>query len=160
MARYLLISTVIVFTIAVVVAGWINRDLIRIKIASVYAHVPPKPGSANPVETANPVPLHGDAPWALSALPECFVQLSVTTGPRPYVLAHLPAGSVAVDAPASLTYADCSISLHGDRADVVRGEDRFRIPPHVELYRTPETLSLLRRDASGLELRVYQPKQP
>ena len=43
MLRYLLLSTVIVFAVAIVVAGWVNRDLIRIKIASVYARVAPKP---------------------------------------------------------------------------------------------------------------------
>ena len=43
MARYLILSALIVFGVAIAVAGWVNRDLIRIKIASVYARVPPKP---------------------------------------------------------------------------------------------------------------------
>jgi hypothetical protein len=159
-ARYLALSTVIVFAVAVLVAGWMNRDLIRIKIASVYAKVPPKPGSSNPPEGANGQGLRGDAPWALSALPECFVQTSETTGPTAYSLAHLPAGSVPVRAPATLRYGDCTIFLTGDEAFVARGADRFRIPPKVRFYRTLQTLALLRVEGAGTELRVYQPAQP
>ena len=39
MLRYLAISTVIVLTVAVIVAGWMNRDLIRIKIASAAGEI-------------------------------------------------------------------------------------------------------------------------
>ena len=160
MIRYLALSTLIVLTVAVVVAGWMNRDLIRIKIASVYAPVSPKPAPSNPFESSNPVPLKGDAPWALSALPECLVQMSESTGPATYVLAHLPAGSVQVQPPATLRYGDCTISVTDDEAFVSRGADRFHIPPKVRFYRTPQTLALLRAEGGGTELRVYQPAQP
>ncbi len=151
-------STVIVLAVAVVVAGWTNRDLIRIKIASVYAPVPPKPAPpANPIQTSNAVPLRGDAPWALSALPECLTQLSETTGPPAYVLRHLPAGSVAVAPPDTLAYGNCTISVVGDQAFVRRGHDLFRIPPVVHFYRTGATLSLLHVGSGGMELRVYEP---
>jgi hypothetical protein len=155
--RYLLISTVIVFTVAIVVAGWMNRDLIRIKIASVYAPVSPKPGPWNPIERRSSVPLRGDAPWALSALPECLTQVSETTGPPAYTLAHLPSGSLPVQPPATLRYGDCTISVSDDEAFVSRGADRYRIPPKVRFYRTPRTLALLHAEAGGTELRVYQP---
>jgi hypothetical protein len=157
MLRYLAISTVIVVGVALVVAGWTNRDLIRIKIASVYASVPPKPAAPNGLEMPNGVPLRGDAPWALSALPECFIQLSETTGPPHYVMAHLPAGATVVTPPATLTYADCSISIVDNEAFVTRGADRFRIPPRVRFYRTEATLALLYVESGGMELRVYQP---
>ncbi|HKE35867.1 MAG TPA: hypothetical protein VKB39_00445 [Candidatus Baltobacteraceae bacterium] len=159
MLRYLLVSTIIVLTVAVVVAGWINRDLIRIKMASVYAPVSPKPVPSNPIESSHPAALKGDAPWALSALPECLVQMSETTGPPAYTAAHLPAGSVPVRSPATLRYGDCTISVTGDEAFVSRGADRFRIPPRVRFYRTPQLLALLRVEGSGSELRVYQPPQ-
>jgi hypothetical protein len=158
--RYLIISTVIVFTVAIVVAGWMNRDLIRIKIASVYASAPPKPLPSSPSGSASTVGLRGDAPWALSALPECLVQTSETTGPEAYALAHLPAGSVPLAAPATLRYGDCTISVTGDEAFVSRGADRFRIPPKVRFYRTARTLGLLRVEGGGSELRVYQPARP
>jgi len=158
--RYLLISTIIVLAVAVAVAGWINRDLIRIKIASVYAPVSPKPVQPNPTARGSPVPLRGDAPWALSALPECLVQTSESTGPPGYTLAHLPPGSERLEPPATLRYGDCTISVAGDEAFVSRGADRFRIPPKIRFYRTSATLSLLRVEGRGTELRVYEPARP
>jgi len=160
MLRYLAISTVIVLAIAIVVAGWMNRDLIRIKIASVYAPAPPKPLPSEGPGRGTPVPLSGDAPWALSALPECLVQISETTGPPDYVLPHLPPGSQPVHPPRTLRYGDCTIFVTGDEATVSRGADRFRIPPKIRFYRTSATLALLRVEGGGMDLRVYQPAAP
>lgn len=140
-----------------VAAGWVNRDLIRIKIASVYARVNPKPQAANRAGGAATNGLRGDAPWALSALPECLIQTSETTGPRAYVVGHLPAGATPIAPPATLRYGDCTISLSGDEAYVRRGNDRFRIPPPVRFYRASGALALLRESSNGNELRVYQP---
>ena len=53
--RYLLLSTAIVVGAAMVVAAWVNRDLIRIKIASVYARVAGEGGRSG-VEWANDDP--------------------------------------------------------------------------------------------------------
>jgi len=152
---------VIVFTVAIGLAAWINRDLIRLKIASVYIKVPPKAGSSNPPASVRPAALQGDAPWALSALPECLTQTSESTGNRSYVLAHLPAGASRVAPPESLTYGDCTISIVDDEAYVRRGEDRFHIPPPSTFYRASGALALLRgANAAAMELRVYQPVQP
>jgi hypothetical protein len=157
MLRYFLISAGIVFAVAIVVAGWVNRDLIRIKIASVYARVPPKAERAVPMSGGSTDALRGDAPWALSALPECLIQVSETTGPPSYVMPHLPAGSRAIAPPATLRYGDCTIFVTGDEAYVTRGADRLRIPPRVRLYRTATRLALLRIEGGGMDLRVYQP---
>ena len=78
----------IVLGFGVVVAAWVNRDLIRIKIASVYARVAPKPGASSPASSAAIAPMSGDAPWALSALPECFTQVSESSGSGRYVRAQ------------------------------------------------------------------------
>ena len=157
MIRYLILSAVIVIGTTVLVAAWVNRDLIRIKIASVYAPVPAKPGERNPADSGTAAPLQGDAPWALSALPECLTQTTKSRGPRAYVLAHLPAGAVAIAPPATLVYGDCSISIAGDEAYVRRGTDRLRIPPRARFYRAPGSLALFRETPDGAELRVYQP---
>ncbi len=158
MIRYLILSTAIVLAIAVVVAGWTNRDLIRIKLASVYARVPTKAGAADVLERGSAAPLSGDAPWALSALPECLIQTSESTGSPAYVRAHLPPGAAtgraAGDAglwrlqhyvlPAtkrtcgggptgSGSHLACSFTVRGD------------------------LLALIRRTAQGAELRVYAP---
>ncbi len=157
MLRYLLLSAAIVFGAAVAAAGWVNRDLIRIKIASVYARVPPKPGASGALAGGTAAPLHGDAPWALSALPECLLQTSESTGSLAYVRAHLPPHAVAIAPPATLIYGDCSISFTGDEAYVRRGDDRFRIPPSVRFYRADGLLALVRETPGQVDLRVYEP---
>ena len=159
MVRYLLLSTLIVVGVAAVVAGWVNRDLIRIKIASVYARVHSKPGSASAPEGTT-APLSGDAPWALSALPECLMQTSEANGNIGYVRAHLPADMEPIAPPATLTYGDCRIIIAGDEAWVRRGQDKLRIPPRVQFYRGRGVLAMIRRTPAGDELRVYEPAQP
>jgi hypothetical protein len=155
--RYLALSTVLVVAVAVIVAGWALRDRLRIQVGEGRGSGPPKPQASS---TARPQSgLGGDAPWALAALPECFEQLTTDTGPRAFLLAHLPANSVVVVPPARLRYADCTIFVRDDEAVVSRGSDRLRIPPPARFYRSPGTLSLLRSTAGGGELRVYQPRQ-
>jgi hypothetical protein len=155
MLRYLVISAVVVLSALVLGTGWAQRDLIRIRIAAAFATVPPKREAGSALGPADRSGVRGDAAWALSALPECLIQTSESTGPLPYVLRHLPGGSAAVSAPARLVYGDCTISLVDDEAYVVRGNDRLRIPPRVRFYRGPGFLALLRTDGSGNELRVY-----
>jgi hypothetical protein len=147
---------VIVVGGAVLATAWVNRDLIRIRIASVYAGSP-KPAAPNEPIAGGGAPLRGDAPWALSALPECLIQTSESTGPSSYVRAHLPPGALAVAPPARLVYGDCAISIVGDEAYVQRGNDRLRIPPHVRFYRAAGLLAMIRETPKGAELRVYQP---
>ncbi len=139
------------------VAAWVNRDLIRIKIASVYARVPPKAGAAAARRKTAISALSGDAPWALSALPECLIQMSESHGSLAYVRAHLPPGALAIVPPATLVYGDCSIRIDGSEAFVRRGADRLRIPPRVKFYRAEGLLALIRETAQSAELRVYQP---
>jgi len=158
MGRYLLISTVIVVGIAVLVAGWANRDLIRVKIASVYARAHAKAGGASSAQ-GTVAPLSGDAPWALSALPECLMQISESSGSPDYVRAHLPAGATAILPPAVLAYADCKIEIVADEAYVVRGSDRLRIPPRAHFYRAKGLLAVIRETPQKAQLRVYEPAQ-
>ena len=106
------------------------------------------------------MPFRGDAPWALSALPECLSQLSVTTGSASFVRSHVPAGATPVVPPATLSYGDCTISVAGDEAEVRRGNDRFHIPGSVRFYRGPALLAVLRSGGGGNELRVYLPTHP
>lgn len=160
MIKYLAMSTVIVLGVGVIVAAWVNRDLIRIKIASVYARVAPKPGASSPVSSGAIAPMSGDAPWALSALPECLTQVSESSGSGGYVRAHLPRSAVRIVPPARLSYGDCTISIDGDEAFVRRGTDRFRIPPSVQFYRAQGEVAMMRETGASVELRVYQPVRP
>jgi hypothetical protein len=156
MLRYFVLATAIVLGCAVVIAGWVNRDALRIKIASVYAPARPKPQPAGASGNAVRAGVHGDAPWALSALPECLIQTSETTGPLDYVLRQVPAGATPVVPPATLRYGDCTIWVTGDEAFVRRGDDRLHIPPRVRFYRKAGLLVLLHETANGNELRVYE----
>ncbi|MBV8725809.1 MAG: hypothetical protein JO078_06660 [Candidatus Eremiobacteraeota bacterium] len=157
MAKYLILSTAIVFGVAVIAAGWFNRDLIRVKIAGVYARAHSKGGAFSGSPAHRNVPLSGDAPWALSALPECLRQLSKSSGSVPYVRAHLPRDAVAIAPPATLVFGDCTIAIDDDEAYVRRGSDRLRIPPRVRFYRAPGMLALIRDSGGIAELRLYQP---
>lgn len=155
MLRYYAIATGLVLAIAIVATAWVNRDLIRIKIASVNVRVPPKAADALPVGSRPHTSLTGDAPWALSALPDCLHQRAESTGTLAYTRAHLPPGLTPVAPGSRLTYGPCTISVVDGEAYVRRGSDRLRIPPHVQFYRAPGVLALLRTSSSGSELRVY-----
>ena len=159
MVRYLILSTVIVLSVAVLATAWVNRDLIRIKVGSAYAHVRAKAGGAGAPAPPASAALRGDAPWALSALPECLTQVSESSGPASYVRARLPRGAAPIVPPATLVYGDCTITIAGDQADVRRGADRLRIPPSVQFYRASGLLALMREDSHGAQLRVYEPAQ-
>jgi hypothetical protein len=147
---------VVVLATAIVISGWGLRNRLRVNVGEGHG----RGGAPNPQASTTPPPpstLAGDAPWAMSALPDCFEQLSVDTGPREFLLRHLPADSVRVAPPARLQFADCTISVVRDELYVQRGGDAFRIPSPARLYRSPSRLSLLRSTAGGGELRVYQP---
>lgn len=152
-----MISAAIVFGVAVIAAGWFHRDLIRVKIAGVYARAHSTGGAFSGSPAHRNVPLSGDAPWALSALPECLRQLSKSHGSAPYVRAHLPRDAVAIVPPATLVYGDCTIAIDDDEAYVSRGSDRLRIPPRVRFYRAPGVLAFIRESGGMAELRLYQP---
>ncbi|HET7812760.1 MAG TPA: hypothetical protein VFL13_00145 [Candidatus Baltobacteraceae bacterium] len=147
-------------TIFIAVAGWTNREKIALKIKSVYASVPPKASQALPPGKRGHSNVAGDAPWAMSALPECFTQESKTSGPSAYVLAHLPAGAAMMRPGETASFGDCSLQVSGDAILVTRGSDRLRIPPIARLYRAGTTLALLRGGGGGLELRIYDTAAP
>jgi hypothetical protein len=157
--RYFAIATVIVLTVVVLATAWENRELIRIRIASTNLPAPPKPADSMGGRRQD-VPFRGDAPWALSALPECLTQLSSSTGTLAYVRGRVPEGATPVVPPATLSYGDCTISVVGDEADVRRGNDRFHIPGSVRFYRGPALLAVLQSSGGGNELRVYLPTHP
>ena len=156
MLRYYAIATVIVLVIATVATAWVGRDLIRIKMASVNVRATPKPVNPNGALPANGRAFVGDAPWALSALPECLIQREESRGTLAYVKAQLPAGAELIAPPATLHYGNCTILLTGDEALVRRGTDRFRIPPVARFYRIGTELALMRVVAGTADLRIYR----
>jgi hypothetical protein len=142
--RYFAIATVIVLTIVVLVTMRARLGLPgHVNFWKVTAP-PPKIGSVT-----------GNAPWALSALPDCFNQTSETTGSAAYVAAQLPAGAQLVAAGTHLTYGVCTILVRSDELLVERGSDRLRVPPRTRLYIVGNSLALLRTSGTTTILRTY-----
>jgi hypothetical protein len=145
MWRYFGIATVIVLTIVVAVTMHARLGLpAHINFWKVTAAPPP------------PEDVTGNAPWALSALPDCFTQRSETTGSASYVRARLPAGAQPVQPGTRLTYGPCTILVRDDELTVERGSDRLRVPPHATLYTIGNSLALLRTSESTTDLRIYE----
>lgn len=144
MLRYLAIATVIVLTIVVAVTMRTHLGL--------PAHINFWKASAPPPPAENAT---GNAPWALSALPDCFSQRSQTTGSMAYVRARLPVGAQPVRAGTRLIYGPCTILVRDDELLVERGSDRLRVPPHATLYTIGDSLALLRTSETGTDLRIY-----
>ena len=162
MFRYYVIATCIVLTIAVLATAWSNRDRIRATVspqasAPHYAPASTPHGGFEAAGGTGGAPVRGDAPWALSALPDCLIQQSEATGSLAYVRSKLPEGATAVTTGTILRYGPCTILVRDGEALVSRGEDRMRIPPHVTLYRAGNGLALLRESGVRGELRVYLP---
>jgi len=108
-------------------------------------------------------PLVGDAPWALSALPECFRQTFEESG------SHAHPRIRAQDAPdigsptvwhrivrATLTTADCRLRVAIDSAVVVRADTRLSIPPRTHVYVAGKSLVLDRFFDGGETIRAYR----
>ena len=156
MIRYFVIATVVVLVIALLATAFVARDLIRIHLKSVDIAVSPKAGDPIPTPSTQPPPFAGDAPWALSALPECLIERRRSQGSLAYVESRMPSGAQRIIPPAELRYADCTISIVGEQAFVRRGKDRFHIPPDARFYRIGDRLALLRTAAGKADLRIYQ----
>jgi hypothetical protein len=128
-----------------------------LEVRSVRATGPPTLGRKQPRSHFHPGPLGAEAPWALSALPECLLQQSVWRAPDLAGLrAHFPSGAQPVPAGSVLQYRSCILKIRADDAIVTRGSDRFHIPPHSHFFFSGDKLILVRQ-SKGAELRTYQP---
>ena len=122
----------------------------------VTASGTPGPPQRERERSATTGDMDGDAPWALSALPECFRQLSSASGTRAFVRGKMPPGVRIVPNGTMIVSADCTLAVRGDEVRVVRGADRLRVPPVARLYAVPGgRLVLYRRSGTREELRVY-----
>jgi len=145
-----------VLSIAVFATAWNNRELIRIRIAPTTVPAPPKPGDASDAHGRSPTALSGDAPWALSALPDCTTEVRSAHGPLAYVRSKLPADAQPIPPGTVLSLGACTIFVGSGEVRVHRGSDRLRIPPRSTLYRTGLQFALLRQSGKTADLRVYE----
>lgn len=141
-----------------IVGVYWNREQLAIRIKSVFVPVPPKAAQSEPPSKRNTNAFFADAGWALSVLPDCFTQISKSTGPLKYVLGNLPPAAAMLRPGATVDSADCHVTVTANTVLVTRGTDRLRVPPIARLYQAPGRLALLRGADDGFELRVYETK--
>ena len=153
---YLAVSTIIVVAAFVVVGAYWNRQNLAIRIRSVFVKTPPKAAQTPPPSKRAQSSFTGVAPWALSALPECFMQTERASGPLKYVLGQLPASAKMLRPGSAIDIADCHVAIQGESVLVTRGSDRLRIPAPARLYQAPGMVALLRGAYNGYELRIYR----
>jgi hypothetical protein len=154
MLRYYAVATVIVLAVAVI-ATLHAGSMMHFHFRSSDKPQPEQHVREGDVSGEAGEGLSGDAPWAMSALPDCFYQQIQWNGTPTYVAAHIPRGMKAVPPGSRLVYGPCTISVRNGELYVQRGNDRFRIPPHATLYRDEGGLALLRRAARASVLRIY-----
>lgn len=124
--------------------------------AARYSSSSATPGPAQGEENLQTPPaLRGNAPWALSALPECFHQDVQRSGTPEFARANFPAGAVRVPSGVRLVVADCTLDVEPGSAVVVRGDNRLVVPPLVRFYVAGKSLILDRTDGPHEDVRTY-----
>ena len=120
------------------------------------AHGPPTIGRKQPRSTFHSGPLGAEAPWALSALPDCWLQQNVWRARTVAGLhAHLPLDARPIAPGSVLVYRNCSLEVRTDDAIVTRGKDRFHVPPHTRFFSSGKELIFVRQSKAA-ELRTYK----
>ncbi|MBV8602176.1 MAG: hypothetical protein JO359_11485 [Candidatus Eremiobacteraeota bacterium] len=108
-----------------------------------------EPAAANAASVA----LAGDAPWALSALPDCAQQHAEYRGPATEVRPRIPADAIPMQG--ELHAGPCSLDVTAHGIAIARGSDHLRIPPPARLLKSGERYYLYREERNTAELRVY-----
>ena len=156
MIRYLAIASALVIAFLVIVTALQPKsggDAARTR----YATATGTPGPAQRDLDAHPTPVavQGEAPWALSALPECFTQLASRSGPAAYARTRIPRDARRVSGESTLHVVDCTLEVRSDWAVVERGENRLLIPGIARFYVAGNRLILDRAQARHEDVRVY-----
>ena len=155
MLRYLAAATVVVLAAAVAVTSWIHPDFMKLRFAASKHTAAPQNLPLHFGEGLSGASVIGNAPWALSALPDCFRQTLERSGRAAFVRAGLPPGAQRLLPGVRLRFGPCTISVGTGEVTVQRGSDRLRIPPYAELYRADDLLVLIRTHGATTELRSY-----
>ena len=154
--RYLALATLIVVAVVVVLTSF-PRGPRQASDDPRYSSSTASPGPAQHLDPSRrtPPPLRGEAPWALSALPECFHQESQRSGSPTFARAQFPSGAALVPAGARLRVADCTLDVASDSAVVVRGDNRLFVPPVARFFVAGQRLILDRAAGGRVDVRVY-----
>jgi hypothetical protein len=120
---------------------------------SARASGTPSPARSQLAGGATPGPLYGEAPWALSALPDCARQHDEYRGNAEHVRAKIPAGAIEVTG--HIIAGPCTIDVTSNGILVQRGSDRLRIPPPARLLYSGDRYYLYNTERKAAVLRVY-----
>jgi hypothetical protein len=144
---------------AVLVAAFVFVITLR-KMSAPDLRVSARPSgtpSASRMQAPNasmaPHALGGDAPWALSALPDCARQHSEDRGSATSVRAKIPSAAKAVVG--RIRAGACVVEVTDDGIIVRRDGDRLRIPPPARLLYWNNRYYLYEDDRKGAVLRIY-----
>jgi len=155
MSRYYLLATVLVIGALAIGANSAHRGP-PLDVKSVQATGSPSPARVQAASTLVPGAVTGKAPWALSALPECFVQESQARGPLAFVLAQLPPRAAPVPHHVVSRVGDCAVHVLEHSALVERGAEALTIPPDARFWVAGSRLAYVRTIGRSAELRVYR----
>lgn len=168
MLRYFAIATVLVVIVIVLITG------VRLGLGggpSGRTRHGTGTGTPGPAQRAHAGDhasegVTGFAPWALSALPECFTQTREVRGPGAYVQARVAAGLVEIREGSRLRSGDCTVTRSSPtQLDVRRGSDVHLAVVAVRAFLTEagaagrprvRTLVLVVKSGPGLVLRRYR----
>ena len=152
---YALASAIVVVAIGILLA--LPRFRPSEPHGPAYASGRATPGVSGPdAEVRATDTVGGIAPWALSAVPECFHQTASFRGGSAFVRAHVPHAARRVPAGSRLRVADCTLDVRADFALLARAENRFVVPSPATFYVSGSSLVLRQTDGSRDELRVYR----
>ena len=153
--RYLAIATVIVL------------GFIALITLIPHGPGPPSPdhfssGTASPGvghdqdDRRTPGPVHGEAPWAFSALPECFRQDSRRSGLPAFAHIGFPRAAKLISPGTRLAVQDCTVVVGAETISVSRGDNQLVVPARAKLFGYGGHLVLDRFAGGREEVRVYE----
>jgi hypothetical protein len=154
MLPYYLVAAVLVIAAVTIVASGIGQRR-EVRVASVPAHGTPSPPRHEAASTLQPGPVTGEAPWALSAVPECFRQASAVHGTPAFVAARLPGDARRLPPGSVVSAADCRLLVGPATLTLERGGERLVVPREARAYVEGERLLVLRTAGATADLRVY-----
>jgi hypothetical protein len=155
MLRYYVAASAIV-VVAILILLALPRPNPDVPKGSQYHGGPatPRPGGNDPDAHA-PETVGGVAPWALSAVPECFHQTQSYRGNSTFAAAKVPRGARRIAPGTRILAADCVLDVGVDSARLSRGDLHFIVPPRALFFRSGGALVLRQTDGKREEVRIY-----
>jgi hypothetical protein len=141
MLRYLVIATLIVLGVIFIATLVPRRPATFDVVSPKTTSTPTRRNEA--ADTTFDRGVRGDAPWALSVLPECFTLHKTYRGTTQFLLGKLPPGVHEISAGTTLAVRDCALHVGGNDIVVDRGEEHLRIPAPAQIYASDTGIALL-----------------